>query len=67
MIEEILIKQRMTTKKIRVIVYPTTDHKPKRTYDELTEASRKRLNIMLRKHSTRTYVRKDNITVWITR
>ena len=66
MIEEILIKNGIDGK-LRVVVYPTRCERNPRVHVEPTEASRKRLEMMMRKHTVRPYLQKHGISVWIAR
>ena len=67
MIEEILVKPHPTTGNMEAVVYPTRDAIRTRDYIKLTVSSCVRLERMMRKYETRTYLRKNGISVWIAR
>ena len=66
MIEEILIKNGIDGK-LRVVVYPTKYERNPRVHVEPSEASCKRLEKMMRKHTVRPYLQERGLSIWIAR
>ena len=67
MIREILINSHIVTGKTTITVFPIRGISNARDYDEPTKSSRGRLENMMKKYETHTYLRENGISVWIAR
>ncbi len=67
MIAEMFIKPHAVTGKTTAVVYPARGTNESRDYSNLTAPSRERLERMMLKYKTRTYLRKSGVAVWIAR
>ena len=69
MIDEVLIKTHVVTGKVKVSFFPdrVVYVADSRSYSDISGASRKRIEKVIRKHEIRIYVRERGISVWIRR